>query len=491
MTRKRLKQNDRRGWFTVLATLALVFVVSIAPVAAIDPGVEPGSVTATLNPGESTTVDKTVGTTEIPPLVDIYLLEDESGSFFDDIPALQALAPDIWDDIDATGTNFTMGVAGFRDVDQSFWGSNGDWVYRQHQDLTDDRTAFVNGVNALSAGGGGDGPEAQLEALHYVADTSHPAIDSNGDGDTVDAQDTPAGQQPSWRSGATRVVLLATDAPCHVTGDAGGWPGDAGTTSPATTASILADQDIVVIGLVPGGAGTNACVDTLAAGTGGSVHATTADGSEIRDAILAGLSDLPAEVTPVVASSDPGLSVSFAPASQTVPSGDDASFTETVSVDADPALHGDTLTAEIHWLVNGELPGPEYVQTITVEVPPLEVDIDIKPGSDPNSINANNENGVITVAILSTDEFDATTVDHTTVEFEGASETHEDKRTGEPRRHEEDVDGDGDVDLVFHFRLGDTGLTADDVDGTLTGETFDGGAIEGTDSVRMVPSNRP
>ncbi|NIM48758.1 MAG: hypothetical protein GTN78_10340, partial [Gemmatimonadales bacterium] len=88
--------------------------------------------------------------------------------------------------------------------------------------------------------------------------------------------------------------------------------------------------------------------------------------------------------------------------------------------------------------------------------PKIEVDIDIKPGSDPNSINCNNENGVVTVAILTTEDFDALTVDHATVTFEGASETHVDKKTGEPRRHEEDVDGDGDTDLVLHFRFGDT-----------------------------------
>ncbi len=114
------------------------------------------------------------------------------------------------------------------------------------------------------------------------------------------------------------------------------------------------------------------------------------------------------------------------------------------------------------------------------------VPIDIKPGSDPNSINCNNENGVIAVAILTTEDFDATTVDHTTVTFEGASETHVDKKSGEPRRHEEDVDCDGDTDLVFHFRLGDTDLTCDSTEAILTGETFDGQAIEGTDAVRMI-----
>jgi hypothetical protein len=116
----------------------------------------------------------------------------------------------------------------------------------------------------------------------------------------------------------------------------------------------------------------------------------------------------------------------------------------------------------------------------------ITVDIDIKPGDDPNSINCDNENGVIAVAILTTDDFDATTVDHSTVTFEGASETHVDKKTGVPRRHQEDVDYDGDIDLVFHFRLGETGLSCDSTQGTLIGETFDGMSIAGTDSISIV-----
>ena len=116
----------------------------------------------------------------------------------------------------------------------------------------------------------------------------------------------------------------------------------------------------------------------------------------------------------------------------------------------------------------------------------IYVDIDVKPGSYPNSINCQNQEEVITVAVLITEDFDAMTVDHTTVTFEGASETHVKKRTGEPRRHEEDVDLDGDMDLVFHFRLGDTTLICESSTGTLIGETYDGMPIEGTDSVLMI-----
>ena len=79
-----------------------------------------------------------------------------------------------------------------------------------------------------------------------------------------------------------------------------------------------------------------------------------------------------------------------------------------------------------------------------------------------------------------------TAVDHTTVSFEGATETHSNKKTFEPRIHKEDVDNDGDTDLVFHFRMGETNLTCQSTDGTLAGETFDGLVFVGTEGVRMV-----
>ena len=116
----------------------------------------------------------------------------------------------------------------------------------------------------------------------------------------------------------------------------------------------------------------------------------------------------------------------------------------------------------------------------------INVSIDIKPGSYPNSISCMNRKESITVAVLTTDSFDAMSVDHTTVIFEGAREIHVDRKTGLPLRHIEDVDFDGDLDLVFHFMRRDTALTCSSTTGTLTGMTYDGIPIEGTDSVRMV-----
>jgi Domain of unknown function (DUF4114) len=111
---------------------------------------------------------------------------------------------------------------------------------------------------------------------------------------------------------------------------------------------------------------------------------------------------------------------------------------------------------------------------------PMRVAIDIKPGSSPNSINPASK-GVIPVAILTTPTFDATTVDAKTVKF-GPTGTE----AAAVHSAREDVDGDGNTDLILHFRTQDTGILCGTTSAHLTGKTFDGQQIEGSDSIRTV-----
>jgi hypothetical protein len=110
----------------------------------------------------------------------------------------------------------------------------------------------------------------------------------------------------------------------------------------------------------------------------------------------------------------------------------------------------------------------------------LPVEIDIKPGSFPNGINPKSK-GKIPVAILTTDTFDSTTVDESTVLF-GATGAE----AAPVQSALEDVDGDGDIDMILHFETQDTGIMCGDTSAFLTGETFDGQMIEGSDSIKTV-----
>ncbi len=112
------------------------------------------------------------------------------------------------------------------------------------------------------------------------------------------------------------------------------------------------------------------------------------------------------------------------------------------------------------------------------------VTVDIKPGNAQNKVNAKSQ-GVIPVAIYTTDDFDAATIDGSTVLLAGINADH---------FALEDVDGDGDLDLILHFDtqsviavLGiDLGSGESvTVNAELTGQTIDNVFIEGFDTIEF------
>lgn len=120
------------------------------------------------------------------------------------------------------------------------------------------------------------------------------------------------------------------------------------------------------------------------------------------------------------------------------------------------------------------------VVTISENVARVVV-VDIKPGSFPNVINLASH-GVIPVAVLSTGDFDATTIDPMSVRFgpDEAAEVH-------GKGHLADVNGDGRLDLVLHFATEATGIVAGSTSASLTGRTIDGVSFEGSDAIVTVP----
>jgi hypothetical protein len=111
------------------------------------------------------------------------------------------------------------------------------------------------------------------------------------------------------------------------------------------------------------------------------------------------------------------------------------------------------------------------------EAPPMVVQIDIRPGTFPNTINIGG-NSKLPVAILSSEQFDAATVDASTVRF---------GRTGTeatPLRHTLSyVNDDLRLDLLLHFETQATGIVCGTTSASLTGHTTTGAAIAGSDAV--------
>jgi uncharacterized delta-60 repeat protein len=111
-----------------------------------------------------------------------------------------------------------------------------------------------------------------------------------------------------------------------------------------------------------------------------------------------------------------------------------------------------------------------------------KVTIDIKPGSTINPIHLT-ANGLIPVAILTTDSFDATTVDPSTVCFGDSGHPSRRDCTAASGGHITDVNGDGRPDLILQYEVAQTGIDSGDATACLTGKTFGGVSIEGCDLI--------
>jgi hypothetical protein len=114
----------------------------------------------------------------------------------------------------------------------------------------------------------------------------------------------------------------------------------------------------------------------------------------------------------------------------------------------------------------------------------LAIDVDVKPGSDPNCFNINGH-GVVPVAILGSTELDVANVDASSLSFGGLSVRVRGNRS--PQCNVEDTNGDGYPDLVCQFE-DDSAAWVEGTDmATVEGRLFDGTRIAGSDSICLVP----
>ncbi|WP_200214400.1 VWA domain-containing protein [Micromonospora coerulea] len=314
---------------TVAAVTAMV--TAVAAPAWATPGVAPATVDRAANPGASIGIDKVVSTPPIPPKPDVVLLVDTTGSMGPAIANVRTNLQQVITNVRTAQPSAEFAVASYRDE------GDGPELFRVRQDLTGDASALQTAVDGLSAGGGGDVPEAWVNGLFQVSDG---AI--------------------GYRSGSSRIVVLVGDAPSH--------DPSAGHTLAQAAAALQADDARVLAVNVSGGGGgldADGQATTVAGATDGQVVGSEPD--TVTAAILSGLRDLDVTVAPTVTTCDPGLSVSFDAASRTQQSGTDVPFTETIAVAGD-AAQGTTLHCTVEFLLNGLSGGPAFVEQISVTV---------------------------------------------------------------------------------------------------------------------------
>jgi len=118
----------------------------------------------------------------------------------------------------------------------------------------------------------------------------------------------------------------------------------------------------------------------------------------------------------------------------------------------------------------------------------LLVDIDVKPGSDPNSVNVNTK-GVLPVAIIGSDDFDATQIDPSSISAytKSLDAAAGGVSTSPLRCSIDDVNEDGILDVNCKFSKEGLMLDCWTNGIIISGNLFDGTPFTGSDTIRPVP----
>jgi hypothetical protein len=125
---------------------------------------------------------------------------------------------------------------------------------------------------------------------------------------------------------------------------------------------------------------------------------------------------------------------------------------------------------------------PVYFTTLSAV---LGIEIDIKPGSDPNCFNIDGH-GVIPVAIMGSVDLNVHDIVVGSLSFGGLSVRVRGKKG--PLSSFDDINSDGFLDLICQFE-DDTSnwIIGTELEATLEGELLDGTRIEGSDEICIVP----
>ncbi|MEE1740163.1 HYR domain-containing protein [Streptomyces sp. BE147] len=369
-----------------------------------DPWVTPASLHEALDPGGSTGVDKRVRTPPIPPMPDVVLLVDGTGSMAVPIGDVQKGLKEITAAIREQQPDSRFAVATYGDEKDD---PTAEFAVLQGltKNLEDVQKKGVDELDT-SRGFRSKGPsEDWIYALWKVA--------NGADGGTV------------FRDGASPVVVLVGDASSHVPSN--GIPYDEAVFA-------LQDKGVRVIAVdvtTENGDGLNGfgyksetykdpyhdpdqAKRITAATNGRMLNGIPGDG--VTDAIIEGFKNLPTSVGYRLDACDPHLSVALDPPTRRLTSGETAEFAETIDVSAD-APQGTTLTCTVQFLLGTQVPGtdtlgptaepdPDFQQRISIDVNDINAPV---VTVDDRTARAKDDDGVrISYTATATDAQDGT-----------------------------------------------------------------------------------
>lgn len=272
--------------------------------------VTPASLQVQLSPGDDLSFYVCVSVPASHQVdLDVYLLEDLSGSFGDDLANLNSQFGGLYTGLNGTYNSAAFGFGGFVDKPVMPFGNitYNDYVYQTFHALSLSQPSVQAAIGSAVIRWGGDAPEAQLEALMQAALRE---------------------AELAWRPGARRVVVLFTDATYHVAGNFSSAPANNGDTvldgSPAGTGedypSLLQVRNALqAAGVIPIFAVTSAQVPTYQALVNswgfGAVTTITSNSSNLISAINTALNSVSTSVSLQVSGDTGGFVQSVNPPS--------------------------------------------------------------------------------------------------------------------------------------------------------------------------------
>lgn len=211
----------------------LLAVFLLFPMTVMAGSITPSSFSASIDVGETITVEKLV-TTDVggASKVDVFFLSDNTGSMFGVINNVKTSAGALLTGLQGAYTDINFGVGRYLGDPLEYSGAV-NTAYQLITPITASTSDVQTGINAWYASGGGDTPEANFFALHQVATSGGPT-------DGIGSTDTGAGtgDVTGWRPGATKVVVWFGDASSHTT-----------TVDQAEAIAALTGEDVIVVGM--------------------------------------------------------------------------------------------------------------------------------------------------------------------------------------------------------------------------------------------------